>query len=489
MTKLPPLWRDYDGLGQIASPPGHLTLLAWPHLYPFLSRLPVLLVSGWHGAAHPRSLQFSINRWIELNDGGLLLLVAAQQLCLIFSLALLTVSCSRRPLVRCLTILVFLCSPVLFVAAQLISSEALALILTLALIAVAVELLGKQELSRNGVIALGLCLYANIMTRHQNAIFAALLPLAFLFAAVVRVRDRSARRAHLKKFFTTCVIGLSAIVAANLTTRALCVVLREPYRSVVARTAIYRLDLIDRLPAPDKDAYLHKLEVKASDPITREAIPAILTTKGYWGDSMRVVEDLIKRRGERLEMKTLHARADYYLSEICLLYYQSPPPVVLRDIEEAIVRSLIWTTPTEVLGFLYTNAEQSLELYRSKPVLRKRTAHLESCSANAQSKIQRARTNWWLRGFDGIACGITFAVILVLAILLRCFGRFKAEALHLLVALGIVNALMMIGTLALTPYLPRFVLPSCVINVAAIAILLGGIDNLFPRLPSRVRST
>jgi len=35
----------------------------------------------------------------------------------------------------------------------------------------------------------------------------------------------------------------------------------------------------------------------------------------------------------------------------------------------------------------------------------------------------------------------------------------------------------MIGTFALTLYLPRYALPSCVINAAALAILLGGITR------------
>jgi len=34
MLNLPVLWRDYDGFGQITAPPGHLTILAFPPLYP-----------------------------------------------------------------------------------------------------------------------------------------------------------------------------------------------------------------------------------------------------------------------------------------------------------------------------------------------------------------------------------------------------------------------------------------------------------------------
>jgi hypothetical protein len=490
MTKLPPLWRDYDGLFQIISPPGHITLLSFPHLYPFLSRLPVLLVSGLSNAGHPSSLYLSINRAVILNNGGLFLLIAIQQLLLVLALALLTVTCAKRPIIRCVIVVLLLCQPVLFVGAQFISSEALGSILLIFLIAVAVELSRREYLNQNCLLALGFCLYAGMMTRHIGMIYAALLPVAYLLAAIARTRDLSNRRIHFRKFVITCAIGFIAIIAANLTTRALCLVLREPYRSVTARTAIYRLDFIDRMPAGDRERYLQSLQDKAKDPITKEAIPAVLAEKEYWGGSMRVIEKLIERDEGKLRSAQLHARADHYLSEICQLYYRSLPPIVLADIQDAIVRGLIRTTPAEVLSYLYHNAEESPDVYRSNPDLRKKTAHLESCSPEAQAKIRQAGNIWWLRGMgNNIPCGIALGIIALLAVVLRYCGAFKAESLNLLFALGITNALTMIGTLALTPYLPRFVLPTCVMIAAALAIFAGGINQRTLSLPSRLRPT
>jgi hypothetical protein len=490
MAKLPPLWRDYDGLGQIASPPGHTTLLASPHLYPFLSRLPVLLVSGLCHLVHPSSFHLWINRWVVLNDAGLFLLIAIQQLLLVFALALLTVTCSKRPIIRCVIVVLLLCNPVLFVGAQFISSEALGSTWLIFLIAIAVELSRREYLNRNCLLALGFCLYAAIMTRHVAEIYTALLPVTYLLATIVRVRNPDDRRTHFRKFLVTCGIGLIAIVAASLTTRTLCFVHREPYRSVVARTAIGRFDLIDRMPAGDRDRYLQTLQAKAPDPITKEAIPAVLAAKGYWGGSMRVIEELIERDQGKLKNAELHARADHYLSEICRLYYRSLPSVALADIQDAIVRGLIRTTPTEVLSFLYRDAEYSLDLYRSIPDFQKRTEHLESCSPEAQATIRQAKNIWWLRGMDNnIPCGITLGVIVLLAVILRCFRSFKAESLYLLLALGIINALTMISTFALTPYLPRYVLPTCMLIAAALAIFVAGINHRTLSLPSRARPT
>ncbi len=479
MLNLPVLWRDYDGFGQITAPPGHLTILAFPPLYPFLSRLPVLFVSALSGLAHPHSLEININRPVLLNNLGLVLLVAAQQLALLFALALLVVKCSRRPLVRCVIIVVLLCHPVLFVIAQFVSSEALATILAITLIAIAVHLASEDELTRNGLIALGLCLYANVMTRHNALVYFVVLPLVFLFGTITFLPDQRKRRAHFRKFLITSAVGAAAFIAAKLTVLDLCLAFHEPYRSVIGRSLIYRFDLIDRMPAEEKAAYLRKLQTSASDPITKQAIPAVLMAKGYWGNSMRVIKDLIQLQDKRLGGKKLDARADHYLNEICQLCYQAPPPALFADIRAAIVHSLSRTTPSDIIQFLYQNAKRSLALYRSSSDLRKKTGHLASCSADADSQIHRAEETWWLRGFDPIPCGITFSVILALAIILRSLGRFQGDALRLLLALGVVNVLMMVGTLSLTPYIPRFVLPSCVINAGALAILLGGLDNLF----------
>jgi hypothetical protein len=481
IARLPPLWRDHDSLALIASPIGSVTLLGFPALYPFLSRLPILLVSALNNAGHLHSLQLGVKQWVALNDAGLLLLVAGQQLALIFALALLTVTCTKRPILQCLIVVMFLCNPVLFIGAQLISTEALATILLILLITIAVELSRREELSRNGIIALGVCSYASQMTRHL-VIHSALVPMAFLLSATTHIRKSGKRRVYFKKFVATCAVGVVALGAANLTTRSLCIVFHEPYRSTVARTAISRLKFIDQLPAIDRANYLRRLQANASDPITKEAIPAILANKKYWGGSMREIERLIQSHGGKLTGKKLHARADRYLEEICVLYYRSLPRIALADIRQAIIRSLTSTTPTELLRYFYRNADHSLKFYQSDPFLRRITEQLKSCSPIADVAIKRAETTFWLRGLDEGPCGITLVLLLAIATIVRWLERFDPNMLSLLYALAITDVLLMIGTFALTLYLPRYVLPSCVINAAAMAILLGGITRRSHRL-------
>src|SRR5207237_10216843 len=95
----------------------------------------------------------------------------------------------------------------------------------------------------------------------------------------------------------------------------------------------------------------------------------------------------------------------------------------------------------------------------------------------AAAAIERAESTFWLRGLDKIPCGITLTLVLALATTLRLLERFDRNMLSLLYALAITDVLLMIGTFAVAIYLPRYVLPSWVINAAALAILLGNITR------------
>jgi len=116
----------------------------------------------------------------------------------------------------------------------------------------------------------------------------------------------------------------TALIAVQLTVLSLCLVFHEPYRFVIGRSLIYRFDWIDRMPTEEKAVYLRKLQTSASDPITKEAIPAVLEAKGYSGDSMRVIKDLIQRHGQRLGGNKLDARPIVTLTRYASFITRSP---------------------------------------------------------------------------------------------------------------------------------------------------------------------
>jgi len=174
------------------------------------------------------------------------------------------------------------------VIAQFVSSEALATILAIAVIAIAVHLASKKS-SRATVDRSWTLPLRQPDDAAQCAGLFCDRPIGFLFGTIVFFPDRRKRRLHFGKFLITSAVGALALIAGQLTVLSLCLVFHEPYRFVIGRSLIYRFDLIDRMPTEEKAVYLRKLQTSASDPITKEAISAVLEPR-ILGDSMRVIK-------------------------------------------------------------------------------------------------------------------------------------------------------------------------------------------------------
>ncbi|MFN2507476.1 MAG: hypothetical protein ABR589_01745 [Chthoniobacterales bacterium] len=496
--QVPPIWRDHDSLAQIAAPPGHVNLLQFPPLYPFLARVPILLISGWTHLVEDRPLRMGVSQNVALNDGGVYILVAAQHLALILALALFVVTAAKSWERRVLLILVALATPVLFVGAHVVSSEALGIILMICLVSIAVHLFQNSHRSDGPALAaFGICLYLNIMTRHQSAVFAALLPLGYLFAfagALVR-QPRGALptvpdpgRAHWwRKAWRAILVGVAAILLANGTTRVLCAVFGEPYRSTVSRTAIYRFDKVDRLPAPEREAFIQELQSKTDDPITKEAIPRLLEVKGYWGTSMAELERLIKKHRPPMTAKERKKLVDDYLNEICTLYFRAAPPFLVENIRNAIRRGLTRSTAEEVARAFVNGGVASLQFYRTNRGRGVRTAHLATCSPEAEARIAAFAAHGWFGGINQVPSGFVLLGSALAAAGLAFFKRFRGSLLILILAIAVTNLLLVVGTFAFASYSSRQVLPECVFAFVALSLVLAGAFP--PRTPAERPAT
>lgn len=473
-AKLPPLWRDSDSLGQLTLPPGHFTLLQFPALYPFLCRLPLLLVSGWSRLLAGDSFALDPHARVALNDAGISLLVAAQHLALLLFLALFVVTAAQSFWRRALLVALSLATPLLFLSAQLISSEALGAILILPLATLALLLVRSAEPSRAAWIAFGICLYLNTMTRHVSAVFAALLPLSFLCAFLLRRAAVSPRSFSWGNFRRAVLVGLSAIALAHLTTLGLCLVFGEPYRSIVSRTAIYRFDEIDRLPPIERAAFLKSLQDKSDDPITREAIPRLLEAKGYWSRSLLELDHLIRQHHPPMKPKQRRKLADAYLSEIIGLFYSSAPPLLVESVRTSIFNALTRTTDDDVAKTFLKIGVDSLRWFRADEQMRTATAPLAVCSPEAEARIASFAIPRWLAVANGVPAGLQLLVGLLTALALFFSRRLPQWRLLPLGGIFLTNILLMSGTFLISPYAERQVLPECILAFVSVAILLGG---------------
>ena len=471
-ASLPPLWRDSDSLAQIAAPPGHVNLLQFPALYPFVSRLPLLLVSGWNTLLQAQPPHLDRNANVALNDGGIYLLIVAQHVALIFALALFVVTAAQSWWRRALLILSALATPLLFLSAQLISSEALGVILTILLFTIALHLFRHDRCDGPTITAFGICLYLNIMTRHVSAVYAVLLPLGCLCAWIGA--DKEIHRGWWRKTCLAVFAGIAAILFAHATTFLLCAVFKEPYRSIVSRTAIYRLDQIDQLPRPERDAFIQQLQNKTSDPLTKEAIPLLLEVKGYWGRSLYELDRLIKTHYPPMSPKKRKQRADEYLDEICRLYYGAAPAFLLADMKWAIGAALTQATAAQVTHAFLTTGVDSLRFYRETDRPRAQTEHLATCSPEAEARIVSFAAHDSLGIFDRIPCGWLLLASVMAATAFALWGRFPHSSLIAIYALVATDLLLMIGTFIVSAYAERQVLPECIFVFASVAIVLGG---------------
>jgi hypothetical protein len=476
LAQLPPLWRDWDSLLQINNPPGHNTLLQFPALYPFVSRLPVLLVSGWQWLLHDGALHINAQAPVALNDAGIYLLIIAQQFSLVLALALFIVTAAQDFWRRALLVVLALFTTAFFLVAQLISSEALGLILMIPLTTAALHLFQNERAEDSAaLVTFGLLLYLNIMTRHASAVLAALLPLGYCFALLASLAKRSQHqwRYWFRKIWRATIVGLAAILLANLTTRALCAIFKEPYRSVVSRTAIYRLDEIDRLPANERAALIRELQDKTNDPLTKEAIPRLLEVKGYWGHSLIELDRMIKERYPRMRSKERRKLADKYLAEICALYYQAAPPILVGNITDAISRALLQATPDLISHLFLRIGIDSLHLYRENEDLLAHTKNLSVCSPAAETRIAAFAARHWFTYLNRIPCGLLLFASTLVATALLLWRKFPGAALIAICSICATNLLLMIGIFFVSMYSERQVLPECFFAFAAFGILLG----------------
>ncbi len=472
-TQLPPLWRDNDSIGQLNSPPGQFILLQFPALYPFLSRLPLFLASALTSLFHDTPLYVDAHAHVLLNDGGIYLLLVAQHLALLFALALFVVTVAPGRARRLVIILVALLTPVIFLSAQLISSEALGVILMILLLALALHILREEKSDWPTLGLFGICLFLNIMTRHVSAVFVAILPLGFL-CAFLRPVGQTTSALLWRNFLRAVTIGALAICFSYATTFFLCVIFREPYRSIVSRTAVYRLDEIDQLPPAERAAFIRTLQDKADDPLIKDAIPIILEAKGYWSRSLLEIERLIEARHPPMPARERRKMTDASLAKIMGLFYSAAPPFLVENTRKAIANSLLQATDDEVSTAFLKIGVVSLQVFRESPRLRARTNGLTSCSAEAAGRITAFADRHWLSLANKIPCGILLVGSTALATLLALGRRLPRWRLHALCAILFTALLLMIGTFAVSPYSERQILPACIFAFASIALLLGG---------------
>ena len=284
---IPPLWRDVDAYVQITQPPGALTILHYGPLYCFVARIPLYL--GYAiacvkaGAALPAPSFFIQS---ILSDSGVFVLLLSQHMSLCFAAFYLIVATTRVFWIRLMLAITWALNPLFYTFAHTVGSEALSMVLVLLLGVMGLRIVQcSREVHRKDWLVFGIVLWLCILTRHINAILAALMPATFFLLGsyhlmlhlFTRTQAFSERRwlnvkSAFKQATIAIVVAIGCVVLANVSLRVLCHAARTPYYSRLGLTFLFRLKFLATLPPEKRNELLDEVENHSSSSEVRNVI-------------------------------------------------------------------------------------------------------------------------------------------------------------------------------------------------------------------------
>jgi hypothetical protein len=473
MLRCPPLWRDYDGLIQVTSHPNDMILLQYPAAYPFFSRLHIYTAEKIQGWLQHRKTSINVKRVVVLNDSGIRAMMISQQIILALALTALVWQGAQSLGGRWLMAAILASNASIFIMANLISTEALAVGLIIALAAISVRLFRDARWSIGGIVAYTLCLYAAIMTRHLNSILAMLLPVAFILRFVVEwICTRRMDVGLAQRIGVFVLLGLVCIGGDRVTTRLLCRVFHVEYRDISARATAERLGFVKMMPATEREAFLADLEKKSDDPVVKEAIP-LLARPASWVQQREEILKILERESPGADAEGLKVKADAYLDRVTRLFFQTHSRYLVRDTLDSFWHSLGGTTATDVTMFYLKDGAWSIDLYASHPEYARKTSALAACSPAAKDRIAGFEANPWLRLWAWAPHGLVLLIgtVLALVFLVARVGDPAVPIFALAAAITAVTATCL--TFVMTNYGARFTTVADIFAFVALSLVAG----------------
>jgi hypothetical protein len=473
ILECPPLWRDYDGLIQVTSHPNDMILLQYPAAYPFFSRVHIYAAEKVQGWLQHRKTSINVKRVVVLNDAGIRAMIISQQIILALALTALVWQGARSLGGRWLMVVILVSNASIFIMANLVSTEALAVGLIMALAAISIRLFRDAKWSAAGMVAYTLCLYAAIMTRHLNSILAMLLPMAFILRFVVEwMRRRKMDVGVMQRIGAFVLLGLLCIGGDRVTTRLLCRAFHVEYRDISARATAERLGFVKEMPAAEQEAFLARLEKKSDDQVVKEAIP-LLARPATWVQQREEILKILERESPGADAEKLKVKADAYLDRVARLFFQTRNRYLIRDTLDSIWRCLGGTTPTDVTMFYLKDAAWSIDLYASHPEYAKKTSGLAVCSAAVKDRIAAFETNPWLRLWSWAPHGVVLLIGAVLA-LVFLIAKIGEPAVPLFALAAVITAVTVTClTFVMTNYGARFTTVADVCGFLTLSLVVG----------------
>jgi hypothetical protein len=402
---------------------------------------------------------------------------------------------SRLFLVRLALVAAWVANPLFYTFAHCVGSETLSMILLLLIGASGLRIIRHpRRIPRKEWLLFSVLLWLCILTRHINALLAALMPLTFFFLSTQRLtmipftRSRLLRRwrrlqarLDLQRATIALVIGFSCIALANISLRGLCHAVHIPYEFRVGFTFLWRLKFLATIPPETRNQLLDKVAKNTASPEVQKVIR--LLRKAFpeapnWDvmGFMRTAQaSLFAPETESQDEKLIlilnrTARAflcppeKIFLSAVAADFTKS-----METTERSVVNSLFWSTTwyfshseamagcAPLVTFRDQSPTQIMAIFKNHSYLHRR----KSFNYNA-------------------FLFFCFANLLLLAVLTKMRKEKVAALSSYATALTLVGLVMMVANCFLNEFQPRYTLPMWELAIVSASILFGRImESLF----------
>jgi hypothetical protein len=352
MVTAPPLWRDMDAWAQVTSPPNVSTLVRFGPAYCFGARVP-MWIGTLVGAAQGN------NDWPKpdffskpaATDAGIASLVLTQHLLLAGALTLLVYSASNHNGIRLGLCALCVIQAPLYIYAHCVGTETLTLILIIAMIAL-LGWLGHAGLRPGLVAVYSILLLVAILTRHANAVLAAMLPGVILLGAIivgVRTRSRGGIRKSFKLLVFAIGISLLTIGASHILSWSIAVAGNQIYRSNAGYTLQWKLGYMNAMTREVRREYWQRVLGSPDDrsPVS-DLIRAInidrLDENGLWQTKTLFTQvlDKIKSLDPELSHSDAVAHAEMALNSLINAFLLRGGKPYWNSVGEDFSEGLAW---------------------------------------------------------------------------------------------------------------------------------------------------
>jgi hypothetical protein len=499
LATLPPLLKDVDAYVQVTEPPGMATILHYAPLYCFLARFP--LYAGHAVEALRAGLAIpSAELLLEpvLSDTGVFLLVALQHAALAAAVLGLLLAVSARFVVQFCLAVGWTLDPLFYTFAQCVGSETLSMILMLLLATSGLKLVRRgPRAAATQWVGFGVLLTLCILTRHINAVLAALLPIACALSALwwmavrhwapdARGVKSSSGRAHAYVWMGAIAVatGLAAIGAANVTLRLCSRAAGFEFHNRTGFTFVWRLEFLGTIAPEQREQLLQEVTTRVRTPEAQRVVSLLREnpppSEAPW-DVMKFIGTARNtlHPGQEPEAEGPFMRA---MGEMQRAFLVPPHPLLQQAIAEDFRRSLNTRIPDVVRHLVRSTAFY----FRFRETMPKAANLVTFRGTTEQGLLQHLKKHPYLRAWKklpaGLAIGVVAAGVVALGVLGRRSRR-NAAALGCAVALLVVALMMTAANCSLTEYAPRYTLPLWELTIIAGTIVTAALADSVRRRP------